>query len=569
MKAEVFSARAIALSCAVAIDMARATGSADWEARAALADADHQGLWHRYRLRVADMGIQVHGGMGFIEETGAAQYLRDVRVTAIYEGTNGIQAMDLVGRKMMDDGEAAFRLIEEIEQNADAVRGQYPNMATAVWNAAESLREATEWLVAQDMNDRFAGAVPYLRAFARVLGSHYHLRAAMAEGGMAPAPPWRAWRSSGCCPNMPPCWRRCAKGPQGFMRCRMRIWARDQARASATPFETPPAEGAAIEVAPGVFWMRLPLPMALDHVNIYALDDGDGWTVIDTGFDSKRGRALWARLLAGPLAGQPVKRVVVTHHHPDHVGLAGWFQGQGAELVTTRTAWLFARMLVLDEQPLPTPESMAFYRGAGMDAAMLAKRSHERPFNFADVVAPLPLGFTRIAEGSQITMGGRRWLVRIGNGHAPEHATFWSMDDNLVLGGDQLLPSISANIGVYPTEPDADPLGEWLESCRAFQAHAHDDQLILPGHKLPFTGLPLRLVQMIENHHCALTRLRDHLAEPRSAAQCFAPLFKRQIDEGTYGLALVEAVAHLNHLLQRGDVQRSMGADGVWMWRAT
>ncbi len=334
-----------------------------------------------------------------------------------------------------------------------------------------------------------------------------------------------------------------------------------------TPFETPPSEGEAIEVAPGILWLRLPLPMALDHVNIFALDEGDGWTLIDTGLDSRRGRAIWERLMAGPLGGRPVKRVVVTHHHPDHVGLAGWFQTMGAELVTTRTAWLFTRMLVLDDQPLPTAESVAFYRAAGMDAAMLAKRMTERPFNFCDVVAPLPLGFTRIAEGDEITMGGRRWAVRMGNGHAPEHATFWSLDDNLVLGGDQLLPSISANIGVYPTEPEADPLGEWLESCRAFQAHATPEHLILPGHKLPFTGLPLRLVQMIENHESALDRLLDHLKQPSSAAQCFAPLFKRKIDDGTYGLALVEAVAHLNHLLRRGAVQRSMTPDGVWIWR--
>ena len=182
MKAEVFSARAIALSCAVAIDMAKATGSPEWVARAALLTPINKSFGTDTGIAVADMGIQVHGGMGFIEETGAAQYLRDVRVTAIYEGTNGIQAIDLVGRKMMDGGEAAFRLIEEVQQNAHGVRGQYPNMATAVWNAAESLREATEGLVAQDMNDRFAGAVPYQRAFARVLGSHYHLCAAMAEG---------------------------------------------------------------------------------------------------------------------------------------------------------------------------------------------------------------------------------------------------------------------------------------------------------------------------------------------------------------------------------------------------
>ncbi len=187
MKAEVFSARAIALSCAVAIDMARATGADDWKARAAFLTPIAKAYGTDTGIRVADMGIQVHGGMGFIEETGAAQYLRDVRVTAIYEGTNGIQAMDLVGRKMMDGGEAAFRLLDEIQNQAGPARtGGFPNMATAVWNAAESLRETTEALVAQDMNDRFAGAVPYLMAFARVLGGHLHLTAALAEGHEGP-----------------------------------------------------------------------------------------------------------------------------------------------------------------------------------------------------------------------------------------------------------------------------------------------------------------------------------------------------------------------------------------------
>ena len=181
MKAEVFSARAIALSCAVAIDMAKATGSPEWQARAALLTPVNKSFGTETGIFVADMGIQVHGGMGYIEETGAAQYLRDIRVSAIYEGTNGIQAMDLVGRKMADGGEAAFRLIEEIQANAHSLRAQYPNMATALWDAAETLREATERLLTQDLNDRFAGAVAYQRAFARILGSHYHLCAAMAE----------------------------------------------------------------------------------------------------------------------------------------------------------------------------------------------------------------------------------------------------------------------------------------------------------------------------------------------------------------------------------------------------
>ena len=334
------------------------------------------------------------------------------------------------------------------------------------------------------------------------------------------------------------------------------------------PFAEAPVEGQATEVAVGVLWMRLPLPMALDHVNVYALDDGDGWTVVDTGMASKRGVAIWQALLAGPLGGKPVTRVIVTHHHPDHVGMAGWFQARGAELLMTRTAWLYARMLVLDVQALPSAEQILFWRQAGMDPALLAKRSAERPYNFCDAVAPLPLGFTRMAEGDAIVAGGRDWMVRLGSGHAPDHATLWSVDGEVVLGGDQLLPGISANIGVYPTEPAANPLQDWLASTTTFAPFATDDQLVLPGHKMPFRGLPHRLTQMVANHESALARLRGFLAVPATAAECFAPLFRRDIASGEYGLALVEAVAHLNYLLQQGRVSRSMRADGAWAWAA-
>jgi glyoxylase-like metal-dependent hydrolase (beta-lactamase superfamily II) len=305
--------------------------------------------------------------------------------------------------------------------------------------------------------------------------------------------------------------------------------------------------------------------MALDHVNIYALDDGAGWTIVDAGLSSRRSKAIWEGLLAGPLRGKPVTRVILTHHHPDHVGLAGWFQSRGAELLATRTAWLYARMLVLDVQDRPTAEALAFYQRAGVTGAELDRRARERPFNFADMVDPLPLGFTRLREGTRLRAGGRDWIVRIGHGHAPEHATLWS-EDGIILGGDQLLPGISANIGVYPTEPDADPLTEWLDSCRAFMPHARDDQLVLPGHKLPFTGLPFRLVQMIENHDSALDRLLDHLTTPQTAATCFHPLFRREIGAAEHGLALVEAVAHLNCLLRRGLVSRSLSPGGAWIW---
>lgn len=332
------------------------------------------------------------------------------------------------------------------------------------------------------------------------------------------------------------------------------------------PFETAPDETSAIEVAEGILWIRLPLPMALDHVNVYALDDGDGWTLIDTGLKSRRTQAIWEALLAGPLAGKPVRRVVVTHHHPDHVGMAGWFQSRGAELCMTRTAWLYARMLTLDEQPVTSPEGLTFYRRAGMPADLLEQRKTERPFNFCDVVHPMPVGFTTLTEGQVIRMGGRDWVIRLGSGHAPDHATFWSGD--LVLGGDQLLPGISANIGVYPTEPEADPLAEWLFSCESFMPYATDSQFILPGHKLPFHGLPLRLRQMVENHIGALARLHDHLKTPRRAHDCFPALFKREIGPAEYGLAIVEAVAHLNHLLARGEVSRHLDDEGAWIWHS-
>ncbi|WP_343222934.1 MBL fold metallo-hydrolase [Paracoccus bogoriensis] len=336
-----------------------------------------------------------------------------------------------------------------------------------------------------------------------------------------------------------------------------------------SPFPAPPNEGAAIAVAPGILWMRLPLPMALDHVNVYALEDAEGWTIVDTGMDSRRTRAIWESLLAGPLAGRPVTRVIGTHHHPDHIGLAGWFLARGARLAMSRTAWLMARMLVLDEQDRPTPEALDFWRRAGMPSELLARRARERPFNFADIVHPLPPGYARLTEGQVLTIGARRWRVAMGHGHAPCHVTLWSQDDAVVIGGDQLLPGISPNLGVYPTEPEADPVGEWLESCARLATLARDDQLVLPGHKLPFTGLPFRLSQLIQNHHAALDRLRAALAEaPRSAVDCFDILFRRGIAESEFGLALVEAVAHLNHLARAEVIRPVAESDGAVLWGA-
>lgn len=183
MKADLFASRAIMLANAHALDMAQATGDADWKTRAAFYTPITKVFGTEVGMRVAETGVQVHGGMGFIEESGAAQYYRDVRVTAIYEGTNGIQSMDLVGRKMMDGGEMAGRLMDEIEKFAEHSRARNPNMTDALWSACEALRDATDWMVSQDMGERFAGSLDYLRAFARVLGGYYHLKAAQADAG--------------------------------------------------------------------------------------------------------------------------------------------------------------------------------------------------------------------------------------------------------------------------------------------------------------------------------------------------------------------------------------------------
>lgn len=335
------------------------------------------------------------------------------------------------------------------------------------------------------------------------------------------------------------------------------------------PFPEPPAPGAgAVEVAPGVLWMRLPLPFRPDHVNVYALDDGADWTIVDTGIGDAASRAAWAALLQGPLGGRRVARVLLTHHHPDHVGLAGWFrQAHGAEIVASRTAWLLTRMLQLDLQERPAPEALAFWRAAGMPAEMLTRRAAERPFNFADCTAALPLGFTRLREGDRFAAGGRLWEVVAGEGHAPEHLTLWSVADGLVIGGDQLLPGISANLGVHPTEPGADPVGDWLASCARLAPRAREDQLVLPGHRLPYLGLPGRLTEMVAGVEAALARLLAHLAEPRVAADCFLPLYGREIGGELYGLALAEAVGHLNHLLARGLVRREPGPEGAWLWQ--
>lgn len=322
------------------------------------------------------------------------------------------------------------------------------------------------------------------------------------------------------------------------------------------------------EIAPGVVLLPIPVPFPPGTVNAVALAEDDGWTIVDTGLCGEATEAVWRRFMAGPLGGRPIRRVVATHHHPDHLGLVGWFQRvHGAELWTTRTAWLFARMLQLDAWETPPAEATAFMRRCGYDQPMMARYQKRAAQNFSVTVAPMPLGFRALSEGETVTLGGRDWLVLFGHGHAPDHAVLWDRAGGLVIGGDQILPKITPNIGVYPTEPAADPLGDWLASCRRFARLLDDDVLVLPGHGDPFRGARRRLSVVMDKHRRTLDRLAAHLETPRRVVDCFAALYRREITAPLEGLATVEAVAHLNRLLAEGRAACEMGADGAALWR--
>lgn len=331
------------------------------------------------------------------------------------------------------------------------------------------------------------------------------------------------------------------------------------------PWDDHPDLTEAREVADGILWIRSPLPMRLDHVNCYALDEGDSWTIVDTGMNTSMVRGAWEEILKGPLGAKPISRVILTHHHPDHIGLAGWFCERGAELWCSRLAYVMARMMLMDRADLPSESQIAFRRESGAPADEVARYAKDKPWLLSDAVGPLPSRFRQIKEGETLRAGGRDWDVHFGHGHAADHVTLWN--DELILAGDQIIPGISTNIGVWSMEPDANPLGEWLESCHRLKGISNGSQaLVLPGHKYPFIGADFRLDALIENHESALRRILKALeAGPHSAADVFLPVFKREIKGSQYGLALAEAVAHMNYLHQNGSVSRTL-EDGVWMY---
>lgn len=335
------------------------------------------------------------------------------------------------------------------------------------------------------------------------------------------------------------------------------------------PFgERAPGLGEIIEVAPGVRWGRLPLFEPLGHINVWALDDGDGIALVDTGIGTARCRETWDAMLSGPLAGKPVTRIIATHMHPDHVGLAGWLADRfGTQLWMTRTEYLMARLLAADVRDEPPPEAFALWRGAGWPEEVIEAERARGWGRFAKAVDPLPLGHVRVRDGDVLEIGGR-WQVIVGSGHSPEHLCLVDHGRKVMIAGDQVLPRISSNISLSLTEPEGDPLGEWLDSIARFRAVLPDDLLVLPAHGSPFRGLHPRLDALAQGHRKQLDRLAAKLAEaPARAVDCFTSLFARKIDAGLYGLATGETLAHLRRL-ERTDRAVREERYGVWWWRA-
>ncbi len=331
-----------------------------------------------------------------------------------------------------------------------------------------------------------------------------------------------------------------------------------------------PGRGEPVKVAEGVYWVRFSMPMSLDHINLWLLRDGDGWAVVDTCLALDSARDQWESLFEGFMGGERVTRVICTHMHPDHVGLAGWLcERFNCELWMSRAEFLMCRSLVSDTGRDAPEAGLNFYRAAGFNEQQIS--DYKKRFGgFGRAVHRLPDGYRRIRGGDTLRIDDRYWQLIPGSGHSPEHIALYCPALKLLISGDQILPRITPNVSVFPTEPNGDNLRDWLLSSAQIREIVPDDVLVLPAHEAPFYGLHVRLTQIIEGHERDLDRLWEHLAEPRRAVDCFSALFKREIDDNSIQLAIGETLAHLNCLMGRRLVQRQQDAEGVdWYSQVT
>jgi glyoxylase-like metal-dependent hydrolase (beta-lactamase superfamily II) len=325
----------------------------------------------------------------------------------------------------------------------------------------------------------------------------------------------------------------------------------------AYPFPQVPAPGTTLQVAPGIHWLSMPLPFALDHINLWLVEEEEGWTVIDTGIGNAATRALWEQILS-----KPVKRVIVTHYHPDHAGNADWLcQRYGVELWMTQGEYLTAHAVRSSSAGYTTDAVLSVFRKNGLDEQRAAGMGG-RGNRYAALVPEFPLSYRRIIEGDEITIGKHKWRAMIGHGHAPEHLSLYSKDLNTLIAGDMLLSTISTNVSVWSIDPEGDPLRLFLDSIARYR-ELPADMLVLPSHGKPFRGAHERVAQLERHHQERLAELVQSLQKPKAAAELLSVLFRRPLDAHQTFFAMGEAIAHLHYLYYAGRAKRARGDDGI------
>lgn len=333
------------------------------------------------------------------------------------------------------------------------------------------------------------------------------------------------------------------------------------------PFERIPPDGAPVEVADGVFWVSTPVPFAgLRQVNLWLLRDGDGWTMVDCGYGYAPARAAIEAAWDAALGSRAVTRLVITHFHPDHAGNSRWIAERwGLQPVLTQGEWFAANIAIRDGGDEAVARRVAFFRAHGLDEARIALFSSGAMLYSKGVA--LPPAFTRIRDGDALAIGGDRWTVLTGEGHSPEHAALYCEARKILISGDQILPTITTNISVWPTEPDADPLGLFLATGRKFAARLDPATLVLPSHRRPFRNVHARLAALERHHEERLALVLAAAERETTAAELIDVMFERKLDGHQMGFAMGEALAHVNRLLAEGRMTRRK-VDGVWRFKA-
>jgi len=329
------------------------------------------------------------------------------------------------------------------------------------------------------------------------------------------------------------------------------------------PFPEPPAPGTTREVAPGVHWLRMALPFQLDHINLWLLEDGEGWLQVDTGLGNEPTRQLWEKIIAEKIGAKPVRRVLVTHYHPDHAGNAAWLCKRfDAPLWMTRGEFLTVHAARNSSAGYTTEAQLELFRANGLDDARGAELLL-RGGLYRSMVPDFPVSHRRLYEGDTVTIGRHQWKIIVGYGHAPEHVSLHCEALNLLISGDMLLPRISTNVAVRPIDPWSNPLRLFLESIRRYRS-LPADLLVLPSHGLPFRGARARIAQLEAHHQERLAELQAACAAaPRTAADVLEVLFRRKLDTSQIFFAMGEAIAHLHYLHYDGRLARAVGPDGV------